>query len=339
MAQTESTPAQPSLPPDPAQPSDPLGETLHSLRLKGVVYARSHLTAPWGVAMPPMPDCVMFHVVTAGECVLEFEDREPETLKPGEFALMPRSEGHTVKHALGAKAINYFDLPIERVSDGYEVLHFGGGGEETTLICGAVCFEHPAARDLVELLPSLIHIKTWNTPSAEWMHSTLRLMAAEASSRQPGGDIIVTRLADILVIQAIRTWLVENPGSRRGWLGALSDERIGPALLLIHREPAKDWTVASLASAASMSRSAFSARFTQLVGESAMQYVTRWRMHIAGAWLRESDITAAECGARLGYNSEAAFSRAFKRIMGKPPGAWQAAGFEPLTEPPNQPPT
>lgn len=303
--------------------TDPLGETLHSFRLEGVVYARSRLTAPWGVAMPPMPDCLMFHIVTSGECRLEFVDEEPSVLRPGEFALMPRGEGHTIKHAEGARTVNYFDLPIERITPRYEMLTYGGGGEETTLICGAVRIDHPAARDLVELLPSLIHIKTWNTPNAEWMHSTLRLMAAETSSRQPGGETIVTRLADILVIQAIRTWLVEHPESHRGWLGALNDARIGPALLLIHREPTNDWSVASLAASVSMSRSAFSARFTELVGESAMQYVTRWRMHVAGVWLRDSDMTAAECGARLGYNSEAAFSRAFKRMMGKPPGAWK----------------
>ena len=265
----------------------------------------------------------MFHIVTTGECRLEFEDGEAAVLRPGEFALMPRGEGHMIKHAQGARTINYFDLPIERVSPRYEVLTYGGGGDDTTLICGAVRIDHPAARDLVELLPSLIHIKTWDSPNAEWMHSTLRLMAAEASSRQPGGETIVTRLADILVIQAIRTWLVEQPESRRGWLGALNDDRIGPALLLIHREPSKDWTVASLAKSASMSRSAFSARFTDLVGESAMQYVTRWRMQVAGAWLRDTNLTAAECGAKLGYNSEAAFSRAFKRVMGVPPGAWQ----------------
>ncbi|MFG0259929.1 MAG: AraC family transcriptional regulator, partial [Phycisphaerales bacterium JB041] len=259
----------------------------------------------------------------AGECRLEFDNAEPAVLRPGEFALLPRGEGHTIKHAEGARATNYFDLPIEHVCQRYEVLHHGGGGEETTLICGAVRFEDPAARDLVGLLPGLIHVKTWNSPHADWMHSTLRLMAAEASSRRPGGETIVTRLADILVIQAIRAWFVDHPDSQRGWLGALNDPRIGPALLSMHREPTKDWSVGSLASSVSMSRSAFSARFTALVGESAMQHLTRARMHVAGAWLRDSSITAAECGAKLGYNSEAAFSRAFKRVMGKPPGEWR----------------
>lgn len=322
MAHVTQSPSSPPSAPAWA-PSDPLGETLHSFRLEGVVYARSHLTAPWGVAMPPMPNCLMFHIVTTGECRLEFDDGESALLRPGEFALIPRGEGHVIKHAKGARTVNFFDLPIERISPRYEVLTYGGGGEDTTLICGAVRIDHPAARDLVELLPSLIHIKTWDTPSAEWMHSTLRLMAAEATTRQPGGETIVTRLADILVIQAIRTWLVEHPESRIGWLGALSDERVGPALLLVHREPSKDWTVGSLAESVSMSRSAFSARFSELVGESAMQYVTRWRMHVAGTWLRDTDMTAAECGAKLGYNSEAAFSRAFKRVMGMPPGEWK----------------
>ncbi|MFK7758601.1 MAG: AraC family transcriptional regulator [Phycisphaerales bacterium] len=305
--------------------SDPLGETLHSFRLQGVVYAQSHLSAPWGIEMPPMPDCLMFHIVTNGECRLEFENGNPKLLRPGEFALIPRGEGHKIKHAKGASTINYFDLPIEQVSSRYEVLNYGGGGDDTTLMCGAVRIDHPAARNLVELLPNIIHIKTWDSPNSEWMHSTLRYMAAEASSRQPGGETIVTRLADILVIQAIRTWLIEHPKSRRGWLGALSDERVGPALLLIHRQPSNNWTVASLAESVSMSRSAFSARFTELVGESAMQYVTRWRMHVAGDWLRDTEMTAAECGVKLGYNSEAAFSRAFKRVIGMPPGAWQSA--------------
>jgi AraC-like DNA-binding protein len=244
-------------------------------------------------------------------------------LRPGEFALLPRGEGHAIVHAAGAATTNWFDLPVEHVTSRYELLHHGGGGDATTLICGAVRVDHPAARDLVELLPSLIHLGAWSAPNAEWIHSTLRLMAAEASAPRPGGETVVTRLADILVIQAIRAWLIEHPEARRGWLGALEDERIGPALRLIHREPTRDWTVASLAASVSMSRSAFSARFTELVGESAMQYVTRWRMHLASTWLRDGDLTAAECGAKLGYASEAAFSRAFKRVLGVAPGAWR----------------
>lgn len=291
--------------------------------MTGLVYTRSHLTAPWGIALPPMPDCLLFHVVTSGECVLVVDGDEPVTVRPGEFVLVPHGEGHEIQNRVGVRTENLFDLPIEHVCERYEVLRHGGGGEATTLICGAVRFDHPAARDLVGLLPKVIHIQTWNTPHAEWMHSTLRLMAAEAGTQQPGGETIVTRLADILVIQAIRTWLVEHPEEQTGWLGALHDERIGPAIVHIHREPTRDWTVASLASVASMSRSAFAVRFRELVGESPVQYLTRWRMHLAGTWLCEQNLPIAECADRLSYRSEAAFSRAFKRVMGVPPGAYQ----------------
>tara|TARA_Y100000589_G_scaffold324664_1_gene361191 strand:- start:391 stop:1371 length:981 start_codon:yes stop_codon:yes gene_type:complete len=315
---------QPTMPPcDAWASSDPLGEVLHTLTMSGVVYTRSHLSAPWGIDLPAIPDCLLFHVVTNGQCVLELKGQAPVTLLPGEFALVPHGQGHRIVHEAGAAAEPYFDLPIEHLSPRYEMLHYGGGGQATTLICGAVCIEHPAARDLIELLPDMIHIQTWSSSHADWMHSSLRLMAAEALSKQPGGETIVTRLADILVIQAIRTWLSENPSSKPGWIGALKDERIGPTLVEIHRKPMEQWTVATLAQKALMSRSAYSARFTQLVGMSPMQYTTRWRMQLAGNWLRAENITLAECANRLSYESEAAFSRAFKRVVGQAPGTWR----------------
>jgi AraC-like DNA-binding protein len=146
-------------------------------------------------------------------------------------------------------------------------------------------------------------------------------MAAEAKGLRPGGEAIITRLGDILVVQAIRSWIETDPASRSGWLGALQDRQIGRAIALIHRDPARDWTVATLADELAMSRSAFAARFSELVGEPAMQYVTRWRMQVAVNALREEDATVAELAARLGYRSEAAFARAFKRVIGTPPGA------------------
>jgi AraC-like DNA-binding protein len=155
----------------------------------------------------------------------------------------------------------------------------------------------------------------------EWMQSTLRLMAAEAEELRPGGEAVITRLGDILVIQAIRSWIGSDPAAQTGWLGALQDRQIGRAISLIHRDPARAWTVASLADEVAMSRSAFAARFTELVGEPAMQYVARWRMNVALNSLKEERATVAELASRLGYRSEAAFARAFKRVIGVPPGA------------------
>ena len=160
----------------------------------------------------------------------------------------------------------------------------------------------------------------------DWMQSTLRLMAVEAKELRPGGETVITRLADILVIQAIRSWIERDPAAQTGWLGALQDRQIGRAIALIHRDPARAWTVASLATVVAMSRSGFAARFTELVGEPAMQYVTRWRMHVALTWLKEDAAALGEMATRLGYQSEAAFSRAFKRFTGVSPGAARRNG-------------
>jgi AraC-like DNA-binding protein len=188
---------------------------------------------------------------------------------------------------------------------------------------GCLCFHHPAASRLVDLLPAMIHVEASTSPEPQtnWMQSTLRLMAAEAMRRRPGGETVITRLADVLVIQAIRSWIERDPVAKTGWLGALQDKQLGRAITLIHRDPAHPWTVASLASAVAMSRSVFSARFTELVGESPMQYVTRWRMHLATTWLKDDDAGLGELAGRLGYQSEAAFGRAFKRFVGISPGA------------------
>ena len=308
---------------DPWAPSDPLGEALHFLRMNGAYYCRSELTAPWGMTLPPMPGYIWFHVVTSGRVLVE-TDAGPTWLQPGDLALVPHGDGHVLRSEPDAPTPDILDLELEQVSDRYEILRHGEGGAPTLLICGAVRFDHPAARNLVEILPRTIHIER----TGDWLQATLRLMAAEARELRPGGEAVITRLGDILVIQAIRVWIETDPAARTGWLGALQDPQIGRAISLIHREPEREWTVASLAGELAMSRSAFAARFTELLGEPAMRYVTRWRMHVALTALREDGATVAELANRLGYRSEAAFARAFKRVIGVPPGAVKRAPEE-----------
>ncbi len=192
-------------------------------------------------------------------------------------------------------------------------------------------FEHPAAGNLIEILPPTIHIEASSSPRLEWMQSVLRLMASEAGELRPGGEAVITRLGDILVIQAIRAWMESDPAAQTGWLGALHDPQIGRAISNIHRDPARNWTVASLAHELAMSRSAFAARFSELVGEPAMSYVTRWRMHVAVAALKDEGATVGQLADRLGYRSEAAFSRAFKRVIGVSPGAIRRTGGQDRT--------
>jgi AraC-like DNA-binding protein len=306
---------------DPWAPSDPLGEALHFLRMSGAFYCRSELTAPWGLTLPPMPGYMWFHAPTSGQVMLEGEGADEQLLRPGDFALVPHGNGHVLRSEAGAAAPGILELERKEVSDRYEILRHGGGGTPTTLVCGAVRFDHPAARNLVEVLPAAIHLEAAGSAQPEWMQVTLRLMAAEMTELRPGSEAVITRLADILVVQAVRSWLETDPAAQTGWLGALQDRDVGLAIALIHREPARPWTVASLARELSMSRSAFAARFTEIVGEPVMHYVTRWRMQVAFGSLRDEGATVGELANQLGYRSEAAFARAFKRVMGVPPGA------------------
>jgi AraC-like DNA-binding protein len=301
--------------------ADPLGEALHFLRMSGAFYCRSELTAPWGLALPPMKDCLSFHVVTAGRCWLQVDGAEDLRLEPDDLALVPHGRGHRLCGEPGTFAASVEELEHEYVSDHYAILRHGGGGAATSLICGAVRFDHPAAHHLVTLLPRIIHIKASSSRRMDWIQSTLRLMAAEAKELRPGGETVITRLSDILVIQAIRSWLEQDSQAQSGWLGAFQDRQIGAAIALIHREPARPFSVASLATEVAMSRSAFAARFTELVGEPVMRYVARWRMHVARTWLEDEEVGLSEMAGRLGYQSEAAFSRAFKRFLGVSPGS------------------
>jgi AraC-like DNA-binding protein len=302
----------------PALPAhvDPLGEALHFLRMTGTLYCRSEFTAPWSLQLPVLQGFLMFHVVTDGECWLEIDQEAPRHLGRGALALVPHGLGHRISSALGVPAAQLFDLKREQVSERYEILRHGGGGAAARLICGAVCFDHPAAADLIRLLPRVIVVDAWGAPEMEWVQTTLRFMAVEARELHAGGETVITRLADILVIQAIRAWVHNDPAAQGGWLGALKDPHIGQAIRFIHRDPARAWTVEGLASAVGMSRSAFAARFTALVGEPVMRYLARWRMNIAFSSLRRGDTTVGEIAKQIGYESEAAFSRAFKRSTG-----------------------
>jgi len=303
---------------DPWTMVDPLGDALRILRMSGVFYCRSEFTAPWALALPPFDHSMMFHVVTEGRCRVEVGG-DSCLLQPGTVALIPHGEGHCLIGDPDAVPIDLVDAPHELLSPRYEVLRLGGGGARTSMLCGLVRFDHPAAGDLLRLLPRVIYHDV-TPPHAEWIHSTLRVVAAEAQALAAGGEALITRLADILVLDTVRSWFAKNP-AQAGWLGALRDRQIGQALTLIHRDPNRNWTLASLASAVGMSRSAFAERFTELVGTPVMQYLTRWKMHAAELSLREERTSLSDIADRLGYSSEAAFSRAFKRVTGRSPGS------------------
>ena len=298
---------------------DPLADVLQDLRLARSFYARAEVSAPWGLAFS-VADGPTFHMVVSGHCWLRL-DAERIPLEAGDLALLPRGKDHQLAAPAEAAATPLAALPSERIGVNAARSRFGGSGERSLLICGGVQFAGPIAHPLIELLPRrLVLRREEHDRAGDWLGATLALLGGEALSLRLGTAAIMTRLADVLVLQTIRAWLEQDATRQQGWLAALRDPEIGQALALIHRRAEEPWTVASLAQEVHLSRSVFSERFTRLVGTSPMLYLTRWRMYLASSWIREERMPVGEAAHRLGYSSEAAFSRAFKRHLSVPPG-------------------
>jgi AraC-like DNA-binding protein len=301
---------------------DPLTEVLRDLRLESSFYARSELRAPWGLSFS-VKDGPSFHVIIMGRCWLRIDD-ERIPLGTGDLVLLPHGDEHQLADPPEGAAIPLAALPSERVGQNAALLCHGGNGEQALLICGGVRFAGPVAHPLLELLPRVLLLPREELEGVhDWLDATLMMLGAEALSLRAGSAAVMTRLADILVLQTIRAWLERDEDRRLGWIGALGDPDIGRALALIHRRAEEPWTVASLAMEVHLSRSVFAERFSRLVGMSPMQYVTRWRMYLASSWILEERMSASEAAYRLGYSSEAAFSRAFKRHLQVTPGVFR----------------
>lgn len=322
----------------PAAPPDPVGEALHQLRLTGVLYCRSELTAPWGIDLPALDDLLFLHVVSSGRAWLTVGGAPPRLLDHGTVALVAPGVPHRLTSEPDVRAAPLFDIPVETLSDRYEVLRHGGGGEPTLATCGVLRLDHLAAQRLLAQLPPALVVDAWSEDELGWVHGTMRLIAREASVRRAGGEAVLTRLADVLAVQVLRSWLDGDLGQTRGWVAAVRDEHVGRALLAVHRRPEHPWTLEVLAATAHLSRSAFAARFTALVGEPAMQYVARLRLALAHQRLADGTDPVAAVARAVGYQSEAAFGRAFRREFGRSPGTVRRTVPPPLPRAPEAAP-
>lgn len=304
--------------------ADVLTDVLNNIRLRGRVFCRTDLSEPWAMTIQP-DHRAHFHVVESGGGWIKLEGaKKALALASGDLVFVPHGSGHTLYDGSKTKPV-----PIERLlkheTPVRQSLRHGGGGDETHMICGTFEFESGIENPLLRLLPPLIHIRGYRGRVSEWLELTLKLLASEARQPRHGSEAILTRLSDVVFVQAVRAWIEEQPEGQGGWLGALRDPKIGAALALIHHEPERAWSVAALASEVGMSRSLFAARFSAKVGQAPLSYLTRWRMQLAADFLQDGQLTVREVAARVGYESEPSFSQAFKRQFGLSPGAYRRA--------------
>lgn len=321
--------------------ADPLTAMLRGLRLDGVDYARYRMTEPWGLLFPAQA-AARFHFVAERGCWLRTPDGDWVRLEPGDAVLLPRGAEHALASEPGACATQLGNCQFQSCCGEIAEARGGGEGEATVFFSASLDFNVDARHPVLCMMPELmwVHEMAVHEPGIPPLLST---MSCELALDRVGAGGILTRLADVVAAALIRSWVERGCGDAKGWIAAARDPDIGRVLAAIHLDPAKDWTVAALAEVMRASRSAFAERFAAVVGETPARYVAQVRMQQARQWLERDKLRIGVVARRLGYDSEASFSRAFKRVVGKPPSHYRTAepsapdsGARPATSMPQQ---
>lgn len=317
---------------------DALSDVLKSVHLEGAVYINALFTAPWCVQsqfgltnvktrLTGAEHIVFFHFLTEGNCKLRLADStEIQDLAAGDLVLFLNDAMHLLGSDLHLAPVATASLTNTASSSDFIDVTHGGGGAATRFVCGYLACNRNVCRPLLEALPRVLRIPVGDGPASTMLRELLRVGVIESSNSRPGAESMLAKLAELLFVEALRRYVEQMPPEGHGWLAGVRDPQIGRALALMHGDPGRSWTVDELAREVALSRSALAERFSTLVGESPIQYLMRWRLALAAQTLRSEGEAILRVAERSGYESEAAFSRAFKREFGMPPAAWRKAG-------------
>lgn len=300
---------------------DVLSDVLSMSKMGNAVICESKLLAPWGLRFEA-EDKSMFQLVKRGACYLQTDSAtEPVRLMQGDLVLLTRCRGHVLTHEQGANA-----QPFREVLERHMLLQdqFPENANVSDLLCGVYYFENFRHNPILAQLPEIIHLTADEVQRNVKLQSLIQLLTLESKNGEVGSNTVITRLVDIMFIYIVRAWLDRQSAQAPGWLLALKDPRIGKAIGLMHGQPANKWTVGSLAEQTGMSRSSFAQKFTTLVGETPLSYLTNWRIDLASKLLLESGEKLAVVAAAVGYDSETAFSKTFKKYKTVSPGSYRA---------------
>lgn len=315
---------------------DVLSEVFAAVRFSGGVFLDAEFTAPWCVLSQVGPEefhaqgrmpahLIAYHYVVEGQMFVRIDDAPAIAAQAGEIVLLPSNARHVLGSALGLRAA-VIDSAVQAPSEpGPAILRYGGGGEPTRIVCGYLGSDS-ADNLLLKALPPLLKLGVRDGSGGAWLESSFRHAASEFGTSGNGSTAILGKLAELLFVEGVRRYLAALPEGQTGWLAGLRDRMVGQALALLHARVAHPWTTEELAQEVGLSRSAFAERFTSLIGMPPMRYLANWRLQLAAARLRESTAATAQIASAVGYESDAAFNRAFKRAFATTPAAWRKQG-------------
>lgn len=301
---------------------DPLSVALRSIQMSGSLIARAELTAPWGLGLEPF-DAAVFHVLLSGSGWLRPEEGRNIRLAAGDVAVLMRGQRHELMSEPGVPITSFAELMQHCVPGRFPSIGIAGGGDHAAVLCGFFKFERQTSHPLLRSLPDLIHVNAGSGPGM--IEGLVSMADAESALPLPGSGALTDLLCGLLLVQILRAQLAVDSRAAAPWIHGLEDTRMGAALGLIHESPQKDWTVARLASAVSMSRSNFAQRFVVCVGESPMRYLARCRVLRAAQLLDAERLSVTEAMQTVGYESESSFTKAFKRHLGCTPAAYRGS--------------
>lgn len=320
--------------------ADPLSDVLQTVRLTGALFFLLDASAPWvievpeatafgSILLPGAQQIVSYHIVRTGACWGGLVDQPPVRLEAGDILLIPHGDPYVMSSAPGMRAENARELAqtfFRMMAAGQlpSVVSEGGGGpEQTHVVCGFLGCDMRPFNPVLGALPPLVHLRPPPRPEGDRLGHLIEFALAESLEQRSGGQCVFLRLSELMFVEVVRRYLASLPGDQTGWLAGLRDPVLGQALAMLHGRPAHGWTLEKLAKDVGLSRSALADRFAHVVGQPPMQYLAHWRMQVAARLLADGGAKVCAVASDVGYDSEAAFSRAFKKIVGMPPAVWR----------------
>src|SRR5215468_3319080 len=313
---------------------DVLSEVLRAVKLEGAIFFNGEFSAPWCFRSSATPEVrktlapagghlIIFHYLTEGSAFAGLAEGPREKLTAGDIVIFPHSDVHFLGNGLPEKPVDSFQLFAKHIARGLKVARYGGGGETTKFVCGYLAVDPRLSEIFLAGLPRMFKVHVPEEPSGQWLADSIRLSVGEMNDSGAGSNLVIARLSELLFIETLRRYIRTLPPEQIGWLAGARDSVIGQALALLHKDPAEPWTVASLARRVGTSRTRLADRFAHFLKESPMAYLTKWRLKLGAEILQSTEKSISEIAAAVGYGSEAAFNRAFKREFSTPPAQFR----------------